>query len=138
MQVTATTPTTTAQSQAAAATKEAEKTGTLDYSAFLQLLIAQLKNQDPTKPMDSAQYIGQLASFSNVEQSVKLNTKLDTLITSQALTQADSLIGRVVTTSDGSVSGKVTGLRILDGSAVAILENGTELDIGAGLTVSAS
>ena len=37
---------------------------TLDYNAFLQLLIAQMKNQDPTKPMDSAQYMAQLASFS--------------------------------------------------------------------------
>ena len=36
---------------------------TLDYSAFLRLLIAEMKNQDPTKPMDSAQYVAQLASF---------------------------------------------------------------------------
>ena len=36
----------------------------LDYNAFLQLLIAQMKNQDPTKPTDPAQFIAQLASFS--------------------------------------------------------------------------
>lgn len=122
---------------ASAGTQESTKTGTLDYNAFLQLLIAQLKNQDPTKPMDSAQYIAQLASFSNVEQSIKLNSKLDTLITSQALNQADSLIGRSVTSADGLTSGVVTALRILDTGAVALLNNGTELEIGSGVTVSA-
>ena len=45
----------------------------VDYNAFLQLLIAQMKNQDPTKPMDSAQLMSQLASFSNVEQGIKIN-----------------------------------------------------------------
>jgi flagellar basal-body rod modification protein FlgD len=123
---------------ASVASQDATKTGTLDYNAFLQLLIAQLKNQDPTKPMDSAQYIAQLASFSNVEQSIKLNSKLDTLITSQALNQADSLIGRSVTSADGLISGIVTGLKILDAGAIAILGNGTELELGSGVTVSAT
>ena len=67
---------------AAAATTTASSPApqTLDYSAFLRLLIAQLKNQDPTKPMDSAQYMGQLAAFSNVEQAMKMNVKLDALM----------------------------------------------------------
>ena len=119
------------------AAQESAKTGTLDYNAFLQLLIAELKNQDPTKPMDSAQYIGQLASFSNVEQSVKLNAKLDTLITSQALNQADSIIGRVVTSADGATSGVVSALKILESGAVAILVGGAEVELGSGVTVSA-
>jgi flagellar hook assembly protein FlgD len=42
----------------------------VDYGAFLQLLVAQLKNQDPSKPMDSTQYMAQLASFSQVEQTI--------------------------------------------------------------------
>ena len=59
----------TTQSDAAAAS--------IDYNAFLRLLIAQMKNQDPTKPMDLAQFMAQLASFSNVEQGIKMNQKLD-------------------------------------------------------------
>lgn len=49
----------------------------LDQEAFLQLLITQMKTQDPTKPMESTEYMSQLASFSQVEQSVQLNSKLD-------------------------------------------------------------
>ena len=53
-----------------------------------------MKNQDPTKPMDSAQFIAQLASFSDVEQAVKTNAKLDAMMSSLALTQAEGFIGR--------------------------------------------
>lgn len=47
---------------------------------FLQLLIAQIKNQDPTKPGDSIQYITQLSQFSGVEQLVDIKTQLRDLI----------------------------------------------------------
>ena len=54
----------------------------VDYQSFLKLLIAEMKNQDPTKPMDSTQYVAQLATFSQVEQSVQINTKLDQILQS--------------------------------------------------------
>ena len=108
----------------------------LDYNSFLTLLVAQLKNQDPTEPRDSAQYIAQLATFSNVEQAIKSNAKLDQLMTAFALSQADAVIGRTITSADGSISGKVEALRIISGGAVAVLANGTELPLGAGVTIS--
>ena len=67
---------------------------TVDYNAFLQLLIAQMKNQDPTSPTDMSQYMSQFAQMSSVEQAIQTNTKLDTLLSSTALSQAESLIGR--------------------------------------------
>ena len=60
-------------------------TKTPDYDAFLLLLVTQLKNQDPTEPVDSTQYMAQLATFSQVEQSMQSNTKLDSLLTSSAM-----------------------------------------------------
>lgn len=45
-----------------------------DEKIFLQLLVAQIKNQDPTKPVDSTQFMTQLAQFSNLEQMISLNT----------------------------------------------------------------
>jgi flagellar basal-body rod modification protein FlgD len=109
---------------------------TLDYDAFLQLLVAQLQNQDPTQPLDAAEHISQLASFSAVEQAIKTNTKLDTLLTASALAQADSVIGRNVTSADGQTSGKVTSVRIISGGAVAMLENGKQVELSAGVTIT--
>lgn len=109
---------------------------TLDYDSFLTLLIAQLKNQDPTEPQDSAEYIAQLATFSNVEQSIKTNAKLDELMTSFALSQADGVIGRTITSADGLTSGKASALKIVTGGAVAVLEDGSEIPLNAGITIS--
>jgi flagellar basal-body rod modification protein FlgD len=110
----------------------------LDYDSFLKLLTAQMKFQDPTKPMDSTQFVAQLASFSNVEQSIKMNSKLDALITSTALTQADGLIGKTVTSADGTVTGKVAAVRIFSDGAVAVLEDGRNMLMEAGVKVSNS
>jgi len=108
----------------------------VDYNSFLKLLVAQMKNQDPTNPMDSTQYVAQLASFSNVEQSVQINAKLDQLLQSSSLAQADALIGRTVTSADDSMSGKVASVRLVTNGIVAVLENGKELTMGPGVKIS--
>lgn len=51
-----------------------------DYQTFLKLLTAQLKNQDPLAPMDSTQFVTQLATFSQVEQLVNANKGLTQLV----------------------------------------------------------
>ena len=111
------------------------RAATLDYDAFLKLLIAQMKNQDPTKPMDSSQFMSQLASFSNVEQGIKMNQKLDSLMTSMALTQVDSVVGRTIVSADESIIGTVAALRIVNGGAVAVLEDGREITLGPGVLI---
>jgi flagellar basal-body rod modification protein FlgD len=74
---------TTGMSSAAAASAPKANTsaGSMgDYNTFLQLLIAQAKNQDPTNPTDPSQYVQQFAALSQVEQSVTTNAKLDQII----------------------------------------------------------
>jgi len=63
----------------------------LDQSDFLALMTAQLKNQDPTKPVDNTEYVAQMAQFSMVagvsETNNRLNSviaRLDALIAAQA------------------------------------------------------
>jgi flagellar basal-body rod modification protein FlgD len=126
----------TAASQTTSGSSSTNQTSTLDYNAFLKLLIAQLQNQDPTKPMDSTEFVAQLASFSNVEQGMKTNSKLDALMTSLALSQAEGLIGHTVTSADRKISGEVSSVRIVSGGAVAVLTNGKEIPLEAGITVS--
>ena len=107
----------------------------VDYNAFLKLLIAQMKNQDPTKPMDSSQFVAQLASFSNVEQGIKMNQKLDSMMTSMALSQVEGIVGRTIISADGTIAGTVMALKVITGGAVAILEDGREVPLGAGVTI---
>jgi flagellar basal-body rod modification protein FlgD len=121
---------------AASSATKTKGSGTVDYNAFLQLLIAEMKNQDPTEPMKSSEYMAQFASFSNVEQAIQINKKLDSLLTATALSQADALLGHTVTSADGKISGKVKSLKIVHGGLVAILDNGKELPIGEGVKIS--
>ena len=109
----------------------------VDYQSFLKLLVAEMKNQDPTSPMESTDYVAQLATFSQVEQSVQINSKLDSILQASALTQAASMIGKFITSADGATSGIVAEVKVVSDGVVAKLENGTEIPIGAGVTIKA-
>ncbi len=113
-----------------------QATATATYDNFLKLLMAQMKNQDPTEPMKSTEYMAQLATFSQVEQTVQSNAKLDALLASSALSQADSVIGRTVTTADGKISGQVDSVIITNEGAVAKLKGGALVLLGPGIVVS--
>lgn len=98
-----------------------------------------MKNQDPTSPTDMAQYMSQFAQLSQVEQSIQTNTKLDALLSNSALSQAEGLIGRTATftSEDGqSTTGKIVSVSIIQGGAVAKLENGVQVQLGPGITIS--
>ena len=118
---------------------KAAASASVGYNDFLQLLIAQMKNQDPTSPTDMAQYMSQFAQLSQVEQSIQTNAKLDTLLSTSALSQAEGLIGRTAsfTGEDGqSTTGKIMSVHIIQGGAVAKLENGVQVQLGPGITIS--
>ncbi len=109
---------------------------TLDQEAFLSLLVTQMKTQDPTKPMESTEYIAQLASFSQVEQSVQVNNKLESLLTSSAISLAESMIGRTVTSGDGKISGEVVSVKITGDGPMCTLANGKTLLLDDGVVIA--
>lgn len=68
-----------------------------DFTQFLTLLTVQLQNQDPLSPMDSTEFTNQLVAFTQVEQQINSNEKLDSLIAlglSQSMANAQSYVGK--------------------------------------------
>jgi flagellar basal-body rod modification protein FlgD len=85
----------TAQSTAAAQTKTDLARNKLSdtYDNFLKLLTTQLQNQDPLAPMDSAEFTNQLVLYSQVEQQIGQNEKLEKLLTLQNASQTQASLG---------------------------------------------
>lgn len=108
---------------------------TLDYEAFLQLLVTQMQNQDPLEPVSDTEYIAQLATFSNVEQNILTNDRLAAMITANQLGDAEGLIGRTVTHPDGT-TGEVEAVTITADGNLARLVGGAEVVIGEGVEIS--
>lgn len=117
-------------------TQTAQQKATLNYDNFLQLLIAQMKNQDPTDPMDASEQMSQLASFSQVEQTIQTNSKLDTLLASSSLTQAGSYIGKYMTSADGTVKGTVASVKVYSDGIIATTTDGKSILVQAGITLA--
>src|SRR4051812_29708077 len=133
MQVTSST---SAAGAAQSPVNQAAHSSTVDYNSFLQLLVTQLKNQDPTAPTDSTAFMSQLASFSNVEQAVQMNAKFDSLLQMNRLSQADGMIGRTASSTDGATSGIVKSVRIDSSGVVATLDTGDTLNVASGIVIS--
>lgn len=119
----------------AGASSSDKNAASLNYDSFLKLLIAQMKNQDPTDPMDASEQISQLATFSQVEQSIQMNSNLETLITGNALTNASSYIGKTITSADEKTSGIVASVRVYSDTMIATTTDGKEVPIVVGVRV---
>ena len=72
-----TTPTTSSSSSKGSSTDPTDALG--NENTFLQLLVAQLQNQDPSQPQDGTQFVSQLAQFSDLEQNIGAKTDLDAI-----------------------------------------------------------
>lgn len=107
-------------------TKKTDKrnTGTLGKDDFLNLLVTQLRYQDPLKPMEDKEFIAQMAQFSSLEQMQNMN---GTMTKSQAF----SLLGKYITANIAdsqtnelkTVQGQVTNVKINDGKTYVVVNN---------------
>src|SRR5260370_2148742 len=116
MTVSATTPVSSAASTSSASS--AAPSATVDYNQFLTLLIAEIKNQDPTQPMDPTQSVTQLATISGVQQAMQTNATLSSLLTTSSLSQAEQLIGHTITSADRN-SGEVVSVNLTSAGSQA-------------------
>ena len=76
--------------------------GSLGKDDFLKLFVAQLQHQDPMNPMNDGEFMGQMASFSTLEQVSNLALANERIASNLTSTSAIGLIGRTVTYVDGN------------------------------------
>jgi flagellar basal-body rod modification protein FlgD len=87
---------------------------------FLQMMIAELQNQDPMNPTDSSQILQQVSQIDAIQSNTQLTSTLQTVQLGQNIATASALIGMSVTGTDAtgkSVSGTVSSASINNGAA---------------------
>ncbi|GGK18108.1 flagellar basal body rod modification protein FlgD [Pilimelia terevasa] len=94
-----------------------EKTpgNSLGQDAFLKLLVAQLRYQDPTSPSDGAQFLAQTAQFTQVEKLNELAKSQASMLSAQTMLSASNMVGRTVTYTDSegvTATGKVVSASV--------------------------
>jgi flagellar basal-body rod modification protein FlgD len=96
--------------------------GSVGQDQFLQLLIAQLQNQDPLDPVSNDQFLAQLTSLNTLSGVQSLNANFSEMLKLQQLTQGVDLIGKTVTYTPAGggagVSGKVASVNVTDGNVI--------------------
>jgi flagellar basal-body rod modification protein FlgD len=111
---------------------------------FLKLLMAQLQNQDPMKPMDDTQMIAQMAQFSALEATQQLNATIQQSANVQTVSQAGALIGKYILANqaDGTSSnGAVTGVNFTTTDGVVsptLVVDGMDVNYSTIVKVSSS
>ncbi len=111
---------------------------TLNQKDFLKLLVAQLAAQDPMNPVSNTDFAAQMAQFSTLQTTQTMQTNLAGLESSQAVLQANSLLGRTVqvqSTSGATASGVVSAVN-LQGGTPSIVVNGQSYNLSSVLSVS--
>lgn len=126
--------TTGAAATAGGATSDRQGIGGLGKDAFLQLLVAQLRYQNPLSPNDGQEYLAQSAQFATVEKLDALAQAQAEMVGYQHIALATAMVGKTVTGTppggDAPVTGVVAGVRFTGGTAVLEL-GGTELPLAA-------
>jgi flagellar basal-body rod modification protein FlgD len=134
-----------------AATSAATRNQAMGQDDFLRMMLAQLENQDPLKPLDPSQFLGQLAQFSTVTGIQSMQSSLERLsgtLGSSTLLEGASLVGRDVLSSmdtarlgaEGGISGAINapaganGLRVSVRDLSGALVRSFDVPPGSGLT----
>ncbi|CQR47695.1 Basal-body rod modification protein FlgD [Paraliobacillus sp. PM-2] len=114
----------------------------LGKDEFLKILMAQLQNQDPLKPMEDKEFISQMATFSSLEQMMTMNKSISSLVNNQTVSpviQYSHLIGKEVTFYNfddetgeiiepkEKITSSVAAISEKNGFAVLELENGQKI-----------
>ncbi len=81
----------------------------LSKDSFLQLLVTELRHQDPTRPMEDREFIAQMAQFSSLEQMTNLNNEVRNLLVSARSSEAYGVLGKEIDSFDSVTNKRVSG-----------------------------
>lgn len=102
-------------------TGSGQPTEMLDSQAFLQLLVAQLKYQDPTNPVDTSNFMNQTAMLSQVQTMNFMSTTLSDMLAAQQTASATNMLGKVIAFVDpagNQTEGIVDAVSMMRGTAM--------------------
>jgi flagellar basal-body rod modification protein FlgD len=89
----------------------------LSMEDLLRVLLTELTHQDPLKPVENKDFMAQIAQFSSLDATQRLNGHLEQLLTLQSVNQSVGLLGKTVAalTEGGPVTGQVSALSLVEG-----------------------
>ena len=135
----------TQASQTATATKSDSASATgqglgLDKDAFLKLLVAQMRYQNPMNPSDGQQYLAQAAQFATVERLQDIAKSQSEAIAYQQILLSSSLVGRQITATENGdkVTGVVSGVKFDAGANPVLLVGDKQIPVGTVEEVTAA
>ena len=116
------------------ATPSVDRKDQMGKEVFMQLLVAQMRYQDPSKPVDSSQMMAQTATFTQVEKLEELASQNAAMLVLQEASTAGAMVGRTATytgTDGAPVTGRISAVRLASGDqeAVAVI-GGQEIAVG--------
>jgi flagellar basal-body rod modification protein FlgD len=112
---------------------------TLDEDAFLKLLVAQLRYQDPSKPTDSSQFMAQTAQFTQVQTLQKLADDQQQMLSVQMMQSASAMVGRTVTftKADGTEGTGVVSAATVGSTSPTLRVGATDVPLSSVTKISA-
>ena len=104
----------------------------LGKDAFFELLITQLRHQDPIEPMDNTEFISQMAQFSSLEQMQNMNEGMKQFLETKNIAENASLIGKFIEVNgeeDEIIQGEVRQIIFEDNEVYALLDDDSKVSI---------
>ena len=129
-----------ANAPSTATSKSADIFSGMGPDAFLKLLVAQLRYQNPMNPSDPTAMMGQVAQYAQVEALTKMQQGQATEQSLSEAKMATEMVGKTISASDGTATetGKVMSARFTATGPILVLDSGAEVTLSAVVTVAES
>lgn len=112
----------------------ANKKASLSSNDFINLLVTQLKNQDPTKPMTNSELLQQVSQIGSLQSQNDLTSGIQDMVLQNQVSAASGMIGKKVAGMDANgnvLSGVVTSVKVANKKVTLSLDNGKDLDMSS-------